>query len=180
MAAYELGAGVELGQLTTAQQARFARRSLSWHDGLATASDDAVEVEVSGFAVPTDRPVFAKSFHLAAHGAEHGYENILFGGDPIGNNLTPGDAAAPAGVVLGTDPACNSTVDVLNHSICNLGTPVGPQVGGSTVDMDVVRVPDRYLVAGATSAVVSVPSNADVAVGLVAVSVDQPAEGRVR
>ena len=122
--------------------------------------------------------MFAKLVHLVTHRAVDGFENVLFGGDPIGNNLTPGDAPPPAGVVLGADPACNSTVDVLNHSTCALGTPTGP--AASSVDLDVVRIPDRYLVPASTSAVVSVVSDADVAVGVLAVSVDQPARGPAR
>ena len=42
--------------------------------------------------------------------------------------------------------------------------------------MDVVRIPDRYLVPGATSAVVSVAAEGLVAAGVLAVSVEQPAE----
>ena len=173
-------------------QERFASRTLSWHDGLAIASRAPLEVEVGGFTIPADRRVFAKSFHLIAHAGPAGFENLLFGGGPIGNNVTPGDAIAPAGVVIGTDPSCNTIVDVLNDTICALGTPVqtktpGPQdyrssadgvttSSTSAVDMDIARIPDRYLVPGMTTATVSVDVVGDgaVAAGVIAVSVDQP------
>ena len=95
-------------------------------------------------------------------------------------------------MTLGTDPACNSITDVLNDSICHLGTPVatktpGPTeyvavkdgrtpTSGSAVDMDVVRIPDRYFLPGATSATLSLDAAGDdvVAVGMLAVSVDLP------
>ena len=50
---------------------------------------------------------------------------------------------------------------------------------GSAVDMDVMRIPDRYLVAGRTSAVLSVRPVGDgaVAAGVLAVSIDQPSPG---
>jgi hypothetical protein len=151
-----------------------------------------LEVEVRGFTVPADRRVFAKSFHVIAHAGPAGFENLSFDGGPLGNNATPGDAAAPTGVVIGTDPACNTTVDVLNDTICSLGTPVQTKTPGpvdyrassdgitpsstSAVDMDVTRIPDRYLVPGMTSATVSVDVVGDenVAAGVIAVSVDQP------
>ena len=47
---------------------------------------------------------------------------------------------------------------------------------GSAVDMDVVRIPDRYFLPGATSATLSFDAAGDdvVAVGMLAVSVDLP------
>jgi len=85
------------------------------------------------------------------------------------------------------DPACNSTVDLVNGSICTLGTsavraaaatpaePAPPVTAPvSAVDMDVVRIPDRYLRPGATTAVVSVLAEQGAAVGVLAVSIDQP------
>ncbi len=175
VAAYELAGGADLGQLPAEVQPRFARRALSWHDGLATTVDGPVELEVGGFTLPMDRPVIAKSLHVITS-IDDGYDNVLFAGSPLGNNATPGDVPPPAGVVIGADPACNSTVDVVNGSICTLGTPAGAPVAGSAVDMDVVRIPDRYLVPGATSAVVSVAAEGLVAAGVLAVSVEQPAE----
>ena len=191
--AYELDPANEA--LVAAQppevQERFALRTLSWHDGLAMASGAPLEVEVGGFTIPADRPVFAKSFHLIAHAGPAGFENVSFEGGPLGNNATPGDAAAPTGVLIGTDPACNTIVDVLNDTICSLGTPVQTKVPGpldyrssadgvtpsstSAVDMDVTRIPDRYLLPGMTSATVSVDVVGDgaVAAGVIAVSVDQ-------
>jgi hypothetical protein len=176
---YQLANDVDLTQLPPEQQLRFARRAISWHDGLATTAEGPVEVEVGGFTLPMDRPVFAKSAHVVASSAGPGFDNVLFAGGPLGNNATPGDAAPPPGVVIGTDPLCNSTVDIVNGTICTLGTPAGasPVEPVSAVDMDVVRVPDRYLLPGATSAVVSVAADADVAVSVLAVSIDQPAEG---
>jgi len=189
--AYELADGVQLAELAPEVQPRFAPRALSWHDGLAVVAEAPVEVEVGGFQVPADRRVFAKSFHLVAHAGAAGFENVTFDGGPIGNNATPGDAPPPAGVVIGTDPACNTTVDVLNDSICSLGTAVtnkapGPadfraasdgttSTSGSAVDLDVVRIPDRYLQPGRTSATMAVDVVGDgaVVVGLLAVSVDQ-------
>ena len=124
-----------------------------------------VEVTVDGFSVDPATPVFAKSFHVVAHSQHRGAENLLFDGKPIGNNATPGDGVAPAGVTVGTDPACNSITDVLNDTICPLGTPVatkrpGPTdyttvedgrtvTSGSAVDMDVVRIPSSYFRVGA-------------------------------
>ena len=191
--AYELDPANEA--LVAAQspevQARFASRTLSWHDGLAMVSGAPLEVEVGGFAIPASSQIFAKSFHLIAHAGPAGFENVTFEGGPLGNNATPGDAAAPTGVVIGTDPACNTIVDVLNDTICSLGTPVQTKAPGpldyrssadgvtpsstSAVDMDVTRIPDRYLVPGMTSATVSVDVVGDgaVAAGVIAVSVDQ-------
>jgi hypothetical protein len=166
---------------------------LSWHDGLAMASGAPLEVEVGGFTIPANSQIFAKSFHLIAHAGPAGFENVSFEGGPLGNNATPGDAAAPTGVVIGTDPACNTIVDVLNDTICSLGTPVQTKAPGpldfrsstdgltpssaSAVDMDVTRIPDRYLVPGMSSATVSVDVVGDgaVAAGVLAVSVDQSA-----
>lgn len=190
--AYQLDEEVDLAALAPELQTRFARRAISWHDGLATTTTAVVpgrvDLEVGGFTVPMDRPVFAKSLHIVTPSAA-GFDNVLFDGGPLGNNATPGDAAPPAGVVVGVDPACNSTVDLVNGSICTLGTsavrpaaatpaePATPVTAPvSTVDMDVVRIPDRYLRPGATTAVVSVLAEQGAAVGVLAVSIDQPLE----
>lgn len=195
--AYEFddGGAVDLASLAPEVQQRFARRALSWHDGFELTADAPVEVEVGGFAVAAGAPVFAKSFHVVAHAGPAGFENVLFDGAPLGNNATPGDAPPPVGVVVGADPVCNSIVDVFNDSICVLGNPVAAKVpgpgeyrasadgvrptSGSAVDIDVVRIPDRYLAAGKTSAVVSVHpiGSATVAPTMLAVSIDQPAVG---
>ncbi len=186
---------VDFAGLTPEAQQRFARRSISWHDGFALVADAPVEVEVGGFAIPTGGPVFAKSFHVIAHTGAASYENVLFDGGPLGNNVTPGDAAPPIGVVVGNDPSCNTIIDVVNDTVCSLGTPVASKIpgpleyrssadgatvtSGSAVDMDVMRIPDRYLVAGRTSAVLSVRPVGDgaVAAGVLAVSIDQPSPG---
>jgi hypothetical protein len=189
--AYELGDGVSFDALTPELQVRFGRRAVSWHDGLADTGEGPVAIDVGGFSIPLDRPVFAKTFHVLAHPGPRGFENLLFAGGPVGNNVTPGDAPPPVGVVLGTDPTCNSTVNVANDSICLLGTPVvsrlpGPidprssadgnaPTSGSGVDMDVMRIADGYLQPGAQSAVISVVAGDDVAVAVLAASIDQPA-----
>ena len=192
--AYELDPASEAlvaGQPPEVQE-RFASRTLSWHDGLAIASRAPLEVEVGGFNVPFDRRVFAKAFHLIAHAGPVGFENVLFNGAPLGNNNTPGDSPAPLGVVIGAEASCNAIVDILNDTICSLGTPVQTKVPGpldyrssadgatttsaSAVDMDITRIPDRYLVPGMTNTTVTVDALDDgaVAAGVIAVSVDQP------
>jgi hypothetical protein len=142
--------------------------------------------------VPAGVPVFAKTFHLAAHARQRGPDSLLFAGQPVGNNVSPGNAPPPVGVFVGADPACNSTTDILNDSICVLGQPVATKApgaadfvastdgstptSGSGVDFDVNRVPDRYFVAGATSASLAVHASgrAPIAVGMLAASVDLP------
>jgi hypothetical protein len=175
------------------QRARFAPRAITWEDGFATVREGSVDIQVDGFAVPAGATVFAKTFHLAANPRPRSVESLLFGGQPVGNNASPGNAPAPAGLPIGVDPACNSTTDVVNDSICVLGSPVATKApgaadfvaatdgrtasSGSAVDFDVVRIPDRYFVAGATSATLSMRSAArsPLAVGMLAVSVDLPA-----
>jgi len=180
---YDLAPGVDVGQLPADVQSRFARRAVSWHDGLATTADLPVAVEVGGFTIPMDRPVFAKSLHVVSHHGVSRSENVTFGGGPLGNNATPGDVPAASGIVIGADPACNSTVGVLNGSVCALGTAVTTNVPSSAAghsgvgaanDIDVIRIPDRYLLPGATSAVLSVAAHGEVGVSVLAVSVDQP------
>lgn len=192
VAAYELDPAVDLGALSSEQRARFDARAITWHDGFVTVSSGSVEIKVDGFDVPAGVPIFAKSFHVAAHARQRGADSLLFGGQPLGNNASPGDAPAPIGVSIGTDPACNSTTDVLNDTICVLGAPVATKApgaadfvastdgstptSGSGVDFDVMRVPDRYFVAGATSATLGVHTagRAPIAVGVLAASVDLP------
>jgi len=195
VAAYELDPAADLSAMSPEQQARFALRAVSWDDGFATLTDGSVDVVVDGFAVPAGAGVFAKTFHLAANSRPRSVESLLFAGQPVGNNATPGDDPAPIGVHLGTDPACNSTTDIVNDSICALGTPVGTKLpgaadyvtardgrtpsSGSAVDFDVTRIPGRYFVAGTTSATLSLRSAgpSPVAVGMLAVSVDLPVLG---
>lgn len=197
VAAYELDPSVDLFALSDEQRARFDRRAITWQDGFTTLSSGAVEIEVDGFDVPAGVPIFAKTFHVAAHSRHRGADSLLFGGQPLGNNASPGNAPPPGGVPIGTDPACNSTTDILNDSICVLGAPVAAKApgaadyvastdgstpsSGSGVDFDVTRVPDRYFVAGATSATlgVHVTGRAPVAVSVLAASVDLPAPSRV-
>jgi hypothetical protein len=194
VAAYEFdpASGRELSDLRRAERQRFAERAVSWSDGFAYLDESSLDVPVAGFEIPATGTVFAKSFHVVGHGQLGESDNLLFNGNPLGNNLTPGDAPPPAGVDIGGHPLCNSTTDVQNDTICMLGTPVaGKQPGrrdylasgdgrtrssGSGVDIDVLRIPDRYLAAGSTAATLSVQVTGGdtLAPGMLAVSVDLP------
>jgi large repetitive protein len=198
VAAYEFdpASGFGLADLRPAERQRFAERALSWHDGFAYLEEGSVDVPVSGFEIPTAGTVFAKSFHVVGHGQLGESDNLLFNGNPLGNNLTPGDAPPPAGVVIGANPSCNSTTDVQNDTVCVLGTPVASKrpgrrdylasgdgrtrSSGSGVDIDVLRIPDRYLVPGSTagSLSVQVTGSDTLAPGMLAVSVDLPTPTR--
>jgi hypothetical protein len=188
---------IVVADLPVDEQHRFARRAISWHDGFVVRSEGSIDVPVTGLEVVAGQPTFAKSFHVIAHAQARGADNLLLDGDPIGNNLAPGASPAPPGVAIGADPACNSITDVLNDSICVLGAPVetklpGPgeyrasrdgvtPTSGSAVDMDVIRIPDRYFQAGSTTATLSVRAvGAPVAPGVLAVSVDLPAAPALR
>ena len=131
VAAYELDPAVDLAGVSPEQRARFALRAVTWDDGFATLSDGRVDVVVDRFVVPAGAAVFAKTFHLAVNPRPRSAESLLFAGQPLGNNASPGNAPAPAGVFIGTDPACNSTTDVVNDSICVLGTPVATKTPGA-------------------------------------------------
>lgn len=185
---FDPASGIDWATLTPAEQQRFARRSISWHDGFVVQSEGQLDVELA-IEVPTPAIPFAKSYHLVAHGNSGSYDNLIFDGQPLGNSASPGNAVAPAGVVVGTDVACNDIGDVFNDSICALGAPVATKApgpadytassggaisSGSGVDLDISRIPDRYLDAGVTDATISVRSVADrtLAPGLLAVSVD--------
>ena len=193
VAAYELDPPADVTGMTPEQQARFAPRAITWDDGFATLTNGSVDIQVAGFAVPAGAAMFGKTFHLAANPRPRSFESLLFDGQPAGNSASPGNAPAPAGALVGTDPACNSATDVVNDSICVLGSPVATKVpgagdyvaardgrtpsSGSGVDFDVTRVPDRYFLAGATSATLSLQSAArsPLAVGMLAASIDLPA-----
>ena len=194
VAAYELDPkrGPALPTLRPEEQERFAERAVSWYDGFTFLDAGSLSVPVTGFDVPATGGVFAKTFHFVGHGELGRSDNLLFNGNPVGNNLTPGDAPAPDGVVIGADPLCNSTTDVMNDTVCELGTPVatkrpGPRhylasgdghtrTSGSGVDLDVIRVPDRYLVPGSNTASLSlqVTGRDSLAPGMLAASVDLP------
>jgi hypothetical protein len=194
VAAYEFDAssGQELGNLPLEVQHRFAPRAVSWHDGFQYLVDGAVDVPVTGFEIPMKGPLFAKSFHVVGHSQRGDADNLLFNGNPLGNNLTPGDSAPPPGVIIGGHPACNSTTDVQNDTVCMLGSPVASKrpgrrayiasgdgrtrSSGSGVDMDVIRIPDRYLLPGSTAASLSIQVTGSdaLAPGMLAVSVDLP------
>ena len=60
-----------------------------------------------------------------------GADNLLFAGQPLGNNVSPGDPPPPLGVAVGDDPACNSTTRILDDSICVLGTAVATKAPGA-------------------------------------------------
>jgi Protein of unknown function (DUF3344) len=189
VAAYELDPKVDLGDVAAREQPRFARRAVSWHDGFVRPAGSTSEVAITDFAIDPAAASFAKSLHIVAGAGRGSADNLLFNGQPLGNNETPGDSPPPPGVTLGHRPPCNSTTDVFNESICVLGTPVaakrpGPRAylaasdgatpsSGSAVDMDVVRIPDRYLVPGSGSAVLSASTaTGPLAVGMLAISAD--------
>jgi hypothetical protein len=178
--------------LPPVEQARFAARAVSWYDGFTYLQDGALSVPLSGFDVPAAGGVFAKTFHFVGHGQLGRSDNLLFNGNPVGNNLTPGDAPAPDGIVLGANPLCNSTTDVMNDTVCALGRPVtskrpgagrylasgdgATRTSASGVDLDVIRVPDRYLVPGSNAAALSiqVTGSDTLAPGMLAASIDLP------
>jgi hypothetical protein len=193
VAAYELDPSADLAAMTPEQQARFAPRAVTWQDGFVVSAGSAVGVQVGGFDVPAGAAIFGKAFHVVAHAQHRGPDNLLFAGQPLGNNLSPGDGALPLGVSVGNDAACNSTTNILDDSICDLGTPVtakspGPGAylasrdgrtvsSGSGVDMDVTRIPSRYFVAGETSATLAIRAvgATPIATGMLATSIDLPA-----
>ena len=193
VAAYELDPAADVTGMTPEQRARFVPRAITWDDGFAIVTNGSVDIQVTGFAVPAGAAMFGKTFHLAANPRPRSFESLLFGGQPAGNSASPGNAPAPAGALVGTDPACNSATDVVNDSICVLGSPVATKApgaadyvaardgqtpsSGSGVDFDVTRVPDRYFLAGTTSATLSLQSMArsPLAVGMLAASIDLPA-----
>ena len=189
VAAYELDPNVHLDEVAARDQPRFARRAVSWHDGFARLSESPREARITALAIDPGVATFAKSLHIVAGARRGSADNLLFNGQPIGNNDTPGDGSPPPGVTLGHRPSCNSTTNVFNETICVLGTPVatkrpGPRAfltasdgatssSGSAVDMDIVRIPDRYLVPGPASAVISASTATDpLAVGMLAISAD--------
>jgi hypothetical protein len=189
---FDANSGQEIGDLPRKEQQRFAPRALSWHDGFEYLTEGALDVPVTGFEIPTTGAVFAKSFHVVGHSQRGDADNLLFNGNPLGNNLTPGDSAPPRGVIIGGHSACNSTTDVQNDTVCVLGRPVASKrpgrnayiasgdgrtrSSGSGVDMDVIRIPDRYLLPGSTAASLSlqITGSDALAPGMLAVSVDLP------
>ena len=160
-------------------------------------ADSAVDVTIDGFAVPVDQPLFGKTFHVVAHAQHRGADNLLFAGQPLGNNAGPGEPAPPLGVVIGDDPACNTTTRILDDSICVLGAPVTAKAPGATafyasvdgrtassgsgVDIDVTRIPARFFLPGATEATLSLRTlgRTPVATGVLAASIDLPVDSVV-
>jgi hypothetical protein len=192
VAAYELDPAADVAAMPAEQLERFAPRAISWSDGFVVSVNSAVDVPVSGFQVPVAQPVFGKAFHVVAHAQHRGADNLLFAEQPLGNNVSPGDSTPPLGVNVGDDPACNASTGILDDSICDLGTAVttkqpGPDAyvssrdgrtpsSGSGVDMDVTRIPDRYLLPGMTSATLSMRAlgATPIATGVLATSIDLP------
>jgi hypothetical protein len=189
VAAYELDPETDVDRPTAADRERFSLRAVTWHDGFVHLDDGAIDVPVRGFDAVAGAPAFAKSFHVVAHARAGSVANLLFDGQPLGNNLTPGDGPPPAGVVIGDDPSCNRTTDVFNETICSLGAPVRTKrpgaaafrassdgvtrSSGSGVDIDVIRIPDRYFTTRTSGHVLSVLAVGDaVAPGVLAISVD--------
>ena len=132
VAAYELDPAVDVDGDDARAAGRFAPRAVTWDDGFATLTDGSVDVEVDGFAVPAGAAVFAKTFHLAAHPRP-----AVVREPPVRRPAARQQRVArergrrrPASSI-GTDPACNSTTDVLNDSICVLGSPVATKVPGA-------------------------------------------------
>ena len=190
VAAYELDPAAKIRELAPEQRPRFARRAVSWHDGFMLSSVHVGSVAAAESSVVPGDAVYAKSLHLVANARQGEPDNLLFNGRPLGNNLTPGDRAPPPGVTVAGDRSCNSTTDVFNDTICVLGAPVATKrpgsarylasgdgttrSSGSAVDIDVIRIPDRYLVAGSVNSVLSVRTVSDdpMAVGVLAISAD--------
>jgi hypothetical protein len=189
VAAYELDPNFDLGDVSARERPRFAKRAVSWHDGFVRPSERTLEVPITELAIDPESAAFAKSLHIVAGARRGSADNLLINGQPLGNNDTPGDSPPPLGVTIGRRPSCNSTTDVFNETICVLGTPVvtkrpGPRAylaardgvtpsSGSAVDMDVVRIPDRYLVPGSDSMVFSATTATEpLAVGMLAISAD--------
>jgi Protein of unknown function (DUF3344) len=189
VAAYELDPKVDIGNVAAREQPRFARRAVSWHDGFVRPSESTLNAPITELAIDPAAASFAKSLHIVAGARRESADNLLFNGQPLGNNDTPGDSPPPPGVMLGHRPECNSTTDVFNETICVLGSPVeakrpGPRAylaasdgttpsSGSAVDMDVVRIPDRYFVPGSGSAVFSASTaTGPLTIGMLAMSAD--------
>jgi hypothetical protein len=176
-----------------ADRHRFAPRFLSWHDGFQRVGSGSLGVPIAN--LPPGRPTFAKSLHIVADGRAGRSDNLLFAGGPLGNNNTPGNTPPPDGVQLGTDAACNVVTDVQNDTVCVLGASVNTKVpgaadfvssgdgqttsSGSAVDMDVIRIPDRYFRSAGPDVTLQVQVGGDDALvpGMLAVSIDVPAGG---
>ena len=141
----------------------------------------SVDVAVPNVDVRPGTVPFGKSLHVVAGGRSGQTDNLLLAGEPLGNNNSPGDSPAPGGLVVGSDPACNVLTDVQNDSICVLGTNVAAKApgaadfvssadgttpsSGSGVDIDVIRIPDRYLRTAGTRPVLRVRATEADAVG---------------
>jgi hypothetical protein len=188
--AYELDPAVAIDDV--ADPGRFAPRVLSWHDGFQLAERGSVDVTVPNVDVSAGRLPFGKSLHVVAGGRPGQNDNLLLGGEPLGNNNSPGDSPPPGDLTIGRDPACNAVTDVQNDSICVLGTNVATKTpatllstsdgrtptSGSGVDIDVIRIPDRHLRTVGSRPTLRVRASADDALApvVLAVSIDVPRE----
>ncbi|MGD9430222.1 isopeptide-forming domain-containing fimbrial protein [Arthrobacter russicus] len=188
--------------LSEQEQYRFSPRSIAWQDGNQYKLGGQRTSVTAGPLVTPDagQPRFGKTFHQVAH-ANVGYgDRAELNGVEHGNNNLQGNSAPPVGTVLGRDPACNSTTDVQNETICYLGSKVNstpdqgsnyqkvpgdgyrPSYGSvstnsSAYDADIIRIPDAAIPEGTTQATYDVISVADewLNVGMVGVSINLPA-----
>jgi hypothetical protein len=170
--AYELDPAAA-GAISEADRGRFALRQVSWQDGAVPVGAASLDVTLPGVDLPPGAVTFGKGLFVVAGGTSGRGDNVLYDGEPLGNNAVPGDAPPPGGVVLGSTPACNTQTDVLNGSRCLLGRSVGAASG---VDADVIRIPDRYLRAAGREVDVRVDGTPGEALvpTVVAMSVDVP------
>jgi len=169
--AYERDPAVALDTIDASARARFAPRLVSWHDGFQHVAAGSFDVAIGGLDLATDVAPFGRTFHVVVGGRAGRSDNLLFDGRPLGNNNTPGDAPAPADVIVGSDPTCNTITDVQNGSVCMLGTQISPVAG---VDMDVIRIPDAHLRAAGTEATLrlQLTGGETLTPGVIAVSID--------
>ena len=78
---------------------------MSWSDGFKYLTEGSLAVPVGGFQIPVSGPVFAKSFHMVGHSQNGKPDNLLFNGNPLGNNVSPDNSPPPRGVVIGEHPS---------------------------------------------------------------------------
>lgn len=193
MVAYEWddSSDTNFDSLSDAEKYRFKLRSLSWSDGLLYQIDGSTSVVLDNIEVPKSGPKFGKSFHLVSH-AQRGWDDALdFNGQLLGDNNAESNSPNPY-EVIGDDPECNTTTDVQNETICYLGSHVDTKNPGAdaykvsrddttlssstSVDADVIRIPDSYLTEDLTSATLAVRTieNEWLTPAMLAMSIDLP------